>query len=399
MPERHATIKANFTKRGLAALEPRAKKYHVFDTQVRGLALRITPAGAKTFILSRKIHGQKEELTLGRFPDLSVEQARGKASDLNSRIASGQNPAKAVRAQRHSENATLGELFRRYLEEHALPHKKPKSIKEDKGIFSRYLERQWAKRRIKNITRNDVAALHLKVGETAGRFAANRLHALLRMLFNLATDWQLHEGPNPCIGVKLFKEPQRSRYIQPDEMPRFLSAVYQEQETFRDLFLILLLTGARVGNVRAMRFQDVDLNSGLWEIPDTKSSEPLAVPLVPEAVQILEARRSHYSHDTEWVFWGRDISKPVVGVQKAWRRTIARAGLENLRIHDARRTVGSWMAGANVSLSIIGKTLGHSTSAATEIYARLNVDPVRRALEELSDTMMKHGSGGVQSPS
>ena len=185
--------------------------------------------------------------------------------------------------------------------------------------------------------------------------------------------------------------------------------------TLRDYFLIALLTGARRANVLGMRWADVHLQRGIWSIPETKSGDGLAVPLVPEAIQILKRRRND---EDEWVFPGRGKSGHLVEPKGAWRRLIRRAaviilekrdpkrlpkrqpysdeqwssivrwaGLQDLRIHDLRRSLGSWQAATGASLSMIGKTLGHKNVSTTAIYARLNLDPVRGAMETATRAM------------
>jgi len=202
------------------------------------------------------------------------------ASEINARIAKGENPAEEKRA---IPELTLAELWREYLERHAKPHKKPRSLEEDEGLWNRHIK-PWQRRRLVDITKKEVATLHARIGEQSGHYAANRMHSLLRHMFNLAIQWELFEGSNPCLGVTRFKEKSRERFIQPNEMPSFIAALYQEpDETLRDVILLLLLTGARKSNVMAMQFEDVDFGGQVWRIPDSKSGETLTLPLVPMA--------------------------------------------------------------------------------------------------------------------
>ena len=136
-----------------------------------------------------------------------------------------------------------------------------------------------------------------------------------------------------------------------------------------------LLTGARKTNILEMRWDQ--LTGGMWRIPETKNGEVVVVPLVQQAQNILQARRERYG-DQPWVFPGPGKAGHLLEVRKAWVRICKRAGLENLRIHDLRRTLGSWQALSGASEIIIGKSLGHAAgSKATAVYARLGLDPVR----------------------
>ncbi len=171
----------------------------------------------------------------------------------------------------------------------------------------------------------------------------------------------------------MFKEQSRDRFLQPDELKAFFTALDAEQPLFRDFFALGLLTGARRANLQAMRWADMDLDAGFWRIPETKGGIPVVVPLVEAALSILRARRES-ADGSEYVFPGRrggHLTEP----KGSWKRICTAAGLADLRPHDLRRSLGSWMAGQNVSLTIIGRVLGHKSSAATMIYSRVALGP------------------------
>ena len=198
------------------------------------------------------------------------------------------------------------------------------------------------------------------------------------------------KGSNPAKGVRRFTERSRERFLQPDEMPRFLEALAREPNpTFRDFVLIALLTGARRANAQAMRWEEVHLERATWEIPVTKTGDRHTVPLSPEAVTILRHRKEHSV--SEWVFPSHGESGHLVEPKRAWKVLLERAEIQDLRIHDLRRTLGSWQAADGASLSIIGKTLGHKNVSTTAIYARLNLDPVRQAVNSATRAMLTAG--------
>ena len=238
--------KLNFTQTSLDRLRPSpsGKRTYYYDRKVRGLALAITPSGTKTFLLYRKIGGRPERITIGRFPDLSVEQARGAASTLNGQIALGINPQERRRAL-HAET-TLGSLFEQYLQRHAKVHKR--SWKGDQDQFLRFLS-PWRNRKLSSVRKEDIQTLFARVGRESGPYAANRLLALLHTMFNKAIEWGWDQ-PNPARGIRKFKERSRARFIEADEMPRFFAALAEEgNETVRDYVLVSLLTGSRRANV------------------------------------------------------------------------------------------------------------------------------------------------------
>ena len=234
---------------------------------------------------------------------------------------------------------------------YAEAHKKPDSVYEDKLKYNKFLK-PWANRRLSTIRKADVQALHSRVGTENGIYQANRLLALARSMFNKAEDIG-YRAENPAKGVKLFKEQSRDRFLQPGELKAFFAALEAEDDIVRDFYLMLLLTGARRSNVEAMQWADVDLHAAYWRIPETKAGMPVVVPLVAPALTILLAR-AELANGSPWVFPGRE-GKHIANPKDAWKRIVKEAGLSDVRPHDLRRSLGSWMAGQNTSLPIIGR--------------------------------------------
>jgi integrase len=379
--------KINFTKRAIATLPlPEKGKRGVWhDIKTRGLILTITGAGTKSFSAYRWIDGRPERIFLGRFPDLSIEQARGRVGEINAAVAKGENPAKRKRADRGE--FTLGGLFDEFMERHSKVHKK--SWKDDLSLYKRYLK-PWKNRKLSTVSKPDIQRLHSKIGKSGHPYGANRMLSLLSVLFNKAEEWGLWEKSNPTNGITRFKEKSRSRFLEADELPRFFQALSEEEnETVRDYFLISLLTGVRRANVQAMRWSEIHFERGKWEIEETKNGESQTVPLVAPALSILMERKE--ASDNEWVFPGCGRTGHLVEPRKGWVRLMERAGLENVRIHDLRRSLGSWQAATGANLSVIGKTLNHKNVATTAIYARLNIDPVRDSVEKATTAMLSAG--------
>lgn len=218
-----------------------------------------------------------------------------------------------------------------------------------------------------------------------------------------------------------------------DELPRFFASVGQEPNSaVRDFFLLSLLTGARRANVLAMRWNEVRLDEGIWRIPNTKNGTPQNVTLSPEAAAILTTRNE--AAEGAFVFPGGGESGHLVEPKKGWERIFDRdeltqlttriaaakgtfavkegeaindalqrarktamrlkldlegTRLEALRIHDLRRTLGSWQAKQGASLAIIGKSLNHKSQQATAIYAQLDLDPVRASVNMATAAMLE----------
>lgn len=376
--------KFNFTKAAIDNLPVPDKgwAYH-YDLKVQGLGIGIGSTGKKSFILYRKIHGRPERITLGRYPDLTIEQARGKASEINTDIARGLNPGEVKRGRQ--AELTFAELFAEYLERHAKPNKK--TWAEDESQFKTYLAKPLGKKKLSSIDRSSIAIIHSSITKAGHATTANRVKALVSSIFGWAISAGIWQS-NPAIGIKLNKEHSRDRFIQGDELPRFFQALADEQnDTMRDYFLMSLLTGARRANVLSMKWSDVKLDRAEWRIKETKNGTPQTVTLSPEAVVLLHNRKPVES--ATFVFPGSGKSGHLVEPKKGWKRILERAGIDDLRIHDLRRTLGSWQAKTGASLAIIGKSLNHKNQNTTAIYARLDLDPVRDSVNKATSAIMQ----------
>lgn len=380
----------NFTATVLHAVAPpRQGRLSVRDPKTPGLLLEVTPAGAKSFYLYRRIKNRPTRVRLGAFPAMTVEQARGEVAKLNGAIAAGADPSSSKRALRGE--LTLQELFDVYLEVHAKPHKR--TWKADIRNLDLYLA-IWKPRPLSSIRHADVQAWHARTGKKHGLYTANRALALLSKVFNTAAPDSLPVG-NPCRGVQKFREQSRDRFLSGAELAAFLPSVEAEpDETFRDFFKLALFTGARRGNVQAMRWVDLNLKAGVWRVPGEKSKngDPLQIVLCAPAVEILRQRKA--ATRGEWVLPSWGATGHLIEVKAAWKRIVKRAGLSNLRIHDLRRTMGSWQAATGATTAIIGKSLGHKSPSSTAVYARLDLDPVRLAVEKAVGAMLAAGKDG-----
>ena len=228
--------------------------------------------------------------------------------------------------------------------------------------------------------------MHLKVGNENGIYAANRLLALITVIFNKAIEWG-SDIKNPAINIQKFKESSRARFLQADELPRFFEALAQEpNKAIKDYIMISLLTGARKMNVLQMRWEQINFNQKIWTIPKTKNGEEHTIPLLQPVIDILNERKNN----GEWIFPSKSTAGHLVDPKKAWANLLKRAEIKNLRLHDLRRSLGSWQAATGASLSIIGKTLAHKNVSTTAIYARLNIDPVRDSLEKATTAILSY---------
>ena len=377
----------SFTIKALEALPlPEGKKrFYVHDIKESGLLIQMTAAGRKTFQFYRWYDGNPVRVTIGTFPDWTIEQARKEAQKYKADMANGINPADKKRKAR--TEMTFRELFEIYMERHAKTRKR--SWQADLNNFRLYLE-PLGKKRLSEIRKSHISAIHSRIGKKH-KVTANRILALVSSVFGRAIEFELWEDMNPCLGIRKFPEKSRERFLQADELPRFFEALNEEpNETLRDYIFISLLTGARRSNVLAMRWKELDLEQeGTWKIPVTKTGDSQTVTLTLEAIEILRIRKKETN--SFFVFPGNGKTGHLIEPKKGWRRILEKAGLKDLRIHDLRRTLGSWQAITGSSLPIIGKSLNHKNASTTAIYARLNLDPVRESVQKATVAMLEAG--------
>jgi integrase len=375
------------TKTLLAGLAVPAagKRQVIYDTETPKLAMRITHTGVRAFYVVKRMGGTMVWLKLGTFPDMSCEQARREADKVLGEFAKGENPAAVKRAVK--KELTFGEAFNDFLARKRKRDGSPiseKTKRDYKDLLRLYLDGIEGKR-LSAIERNEIKAIHARTTKKSAA-QADRVVAVVSAVFTFMLAQEQFSGQNPATRIQKNPAPSRDRFLQADELTPFFKALTEStNEIMRDFFLLALLTGARRANVSAMRWADLDLTAGVWRITKTKNGTPQAVTLSPEAVTILESRKAG---SCEFVFPGEGKTGHIVEPKKAWSTLIKAAGIENLRIHDLRRTLGSWQARTGASLPIIGKSLNHKTHQATAIYARLDLDPVRQSVNTATAAMM-----------
>lgn len=387
------TKRINFTKKAIEELGcPAGKRQdRVYDTKARGLFVLVSAAGVKTFYVRRKVKGRSELFLLGRYPELSVEQARAKAGGFHAAVTDGKNVAQAKRAER--AELTLGELFEEYVEKHL--KKSRKGWKAQQDNIDRYFD-HWKNHKLSSITQNDVELLHGVIGRKRGQYAANRMLDLLRAAYNKGISWHLFKGTNPAIGISEFKEQPRERVLQPNEVERFLQAVESEEnEMFKDFVQLCLLTGQRKSNVLAMRWADIDFRGRTWTIPGEKmkNGQSLVLALSQSEIELLTARNK----ESEWVFPGKGDTGHFVEPKRAWHNLLKRAEIKGLHIHDLRRSLASFMANSGADVSLIKSALNHKDIQTTlNVYVRTAKAAELEAREKAHNLMKEFGKAKVE---
>ena len=358
-----------------------------WDQAVTGLGLRIYPSGKKSFVLSYRSGGRKRLMVLGTFGVVTIDEARRQASKKLVSARDGNDPLDEKR--RATKGQTFGDLATAYIEDHAKPNKK--TWKEDERRLKQHTPAGWRGRRAASITRVDVSPLYAKIRARAP-YEANRLLALLRHLFRLGQEWgYIKEGtPNPAVVSKevRFKERKRKRWVKPEELPALAQAIDREPNIYvRSGIWLLLLTGLRKAELLAVRHEDIDWTRGVLRLPNTKSGDEQSASLSGPALAIMQATPA--MEGNPYLLPGAKKGRHLVNIDLPWRRIRKAAGLEDVRLHDLRRTVGSWMSQADVDLNKIKDALRHSAISTTLVYARLGQDAARKPMEDHGRRILK----------
>ena len=373
------------TERTIRDAKPEAKTRFLWDAQVKGLGVRITPAGAKAYVLFYRAAGRKRLATLARTSELSLKAARERAGDELAGIrAGGSDPLERQREAR--EAPTVAEGLDRFFDETvperiAIGKLKPKTVQEYR-LQSRTIRAAIGGRRVEAVTRRDIE----RMVKPLRPVMRNRMLALVSRLFTLFQSWEWCES-NPARFVEKAKEEPRDRTLSETEIAALADALEVESESSPVAVAAVrfaMTTGLRIGEVIAMQWIDVDFEGGRAVLPDTKTGrrsqslssaalEALTVlPRINGVEHVFSTGRAHVTYKT---------------VHGAFNRAARRAGLENVRLHDLRRTLMTRAAAAGIGTHVLRDLLGHKTTTMADRYVRHAGSAVADATERMGAEM------------
>jgi integrase len=374
---------------------PASSNRITYDAELPGFGVRVTAAGARAFVLNYRTGGRERRITIGQHPAWSVKAARDEAKRLRREIDSGRDPLAEEQAERAA--STVAHLCQEYTEHH-LPKKRARSQADDRAMLQREVLPRLGRLKVADVTFTDIDRLHREIttGKKRHRPApirANRVVALCSKMFAIAIrrGWRTD---NPAKGIERNPENKRERFLAGDEVVRLTAtlAEHRDQQS-ANIIRLLLLTGARRGEVLAMRWADLDLEAGVWVKPSahTKQKKAHRVPLSAPARQLLAG----IAQTGEHVFPSRTGGHRRE-IKDDWAAICRAAKLEGVRVHDLRHSYASFLASAGLSLPIIGALLGHTQAQTTARYAHLFDDPLRAATERVGAIVSPvEGSGEV----
>jgi integrase len=366
------------------------------DVVIPGLGLRITTSGFRAFTFDYRLKdgsGRQRRLTIGRFPYVTVERARRKARALREAIEQGQDPGGEKERKRSAAVArrmapSVAQLAERFLAEH-VSKRRPNTLDSYQRVFRNHILPAIGGMKVHEVATDDVQALHAKLTKAGKPYQANRAAAIMSKMFSLSEGWKMRpEGSNPARTIERNPERHRRRYLSGEELSKLVGTLETHPDTqSANAIRLLLLTGARRGEVLGMKWPDLVFGmKPTWRrhADDMKNKEDSWVPLSPPAAQLLLRIRDEQSTAGTlgtYVFPSADSkSRHVVDVRRLWRQVIKTTGIKNVRIHDCRHTFASQLVSSGASLALIGSLLAHRSVSSTARYAHLADDAQREAV-------------------
>jgi integrase len=377
------------------------------DDEVIGFGVQVRETGRKSFTLDYTFEGRRRRFFIGDFPDWSTVAARDQAKQIKRQVDQGIDPL-AIRDERRAA-PTVRHLVERYFEEH-LPRLAIDTASDCRSMMNAFVLPAWGNRKVIDIRRSDVDHLLVEVAKgrprprkvktkqkrykplqpsrpTPGR--ANRVGDTIRKMFNLAIRWEMRTD-NPAAGFIRNPENPRERFLNLDEITKVSDLLANHSnQLMANIIRLLMLTGARRGEVLNARWEQFDLEHGVWTKPaaTTKQRRMHRAPISAAAVQLLRTIRATIPDDCPWVFPGYAKGKPVHEVKRFWQSIREQAGIPDVRIHDLRHTFASLLVSGGMSLPMIGRLLGHTQVQTTHRYAHLFDDPLRVGLQQVDELL------------
>jgi integrase len=378
-------MKGKITKRTVDSITLGEKDVFLWDADLKGFGLKVSPSGSKVYLVQYRLGGREartQRYTIGKHGSpWTADKAREEARRLLGRIANEVDPIKERNAKLAGHRAdtvapTLAQFAARYVDEYAKPYKKPRTVEEDERNLRLHVNPALGGLKLKDITPGHIAKF-----QAAGRDRptnANRCRALLSHLFRIAEVWgERPPGSNPCRDIEKYRERKRERFLSADELVMLGDALEvaqgREPPSAIAAIRLLILTGCRLSEILSLRWEWIDFERCCLLLPDSKTGGK-TVPLGAPALRLLADLPRH--ENSRYVLPADRGVGHFVGIQKPWQRVRTTAGLDDVRIHDLRHSFASIAVSGGDSLYLVAKVLGHRQSRTTERYAHLKDDPV-----------------------
>lgn len=392
------------TKTIVDKLEPIEGKSQSFfrDASLKGFALRITSSGVKSFIVETRINGKVKRVTLGKYGNLTVEEARKQAKSLLGSVAKGEDPIAEKKAQKvHA--MTLKQVFNEYLK--TRKDLKPRTLTDYQCVLHEVVP-DWLDKPLINITREMIAKRHAQHGQTNSRARANNAMRVLRALFNFAIyEYQTGEG-QPIITINPVKYLSHTRawyrvdrkqtVIKPHQLAAWYKAVimlvevdnYRNALLWHDYFLLLLFTGMRKMEAASLKWSDIDLKSKTITLQDTKNHEIHTLPMSDFVFDLMERRSRNKT--SEYVFPADSKTGYIYEPKKAVNRVVELSGVP-FTLHDLRRTFATIADSLDLPAYALKRLLNHKmNNDVTAGYIMKDVERLRKPMQQIANFILEN---------
>ena len=368
-----------------------------WDSELPGFGIRVHSTGHKVYVAQARIPGGLPKRgVIGRYVEISTEDARRKAAEMIDRIRRGLDPAPPP----EPPEPTVADLAERYMTAHVEVNCRPGTVSQYRTLLDLHILPELGGLRLSEVNRSHASALHYRLRDNPNR--ANQAVGLFSRMFKLAMAWGMTPArPNPCRSVKRYRERDCERFLTEEEYAR-LGRVLSEAEPEGGLMAsavaavrLLLLTGCRRTEVLRLRWDDIDRAAGELRIRESKTG-PRRVPLTAPVERVLA--RIPRIEGNPWVIAGGRRGEPLKDINSYWHRLRERAGLKDLRLHDCRHSFASQALAIGEGLPTIARLLGHKTVMTTYRYAHLAEDSEKASVARVGDSigsdLLSAGPGG-----
>jgi integrase len=375
----------------VGSLGPDGRDRILFDRQLSGFGLRITPTGTKLFIAQARVSGTKRRVTIGQYPDLTVAQAREQAAHALLDIRRGADPVVERKTRIQAAAAgemTMAQLAEKWMNDHVRPKLKPRTIFDYERLLAQHILPALGRLSVARLDREDVVQLHLAMAKTPRR--ANYVVATTKAILNFAIDLKLRPpGSNPARRIKMYRQRVVERFLTEAEIAKAAEGIATAERAGKigphaaAGLRLALFTGARSGEITAAQWSHVDWDRKIIRLPDSKTNEPRTIHLSEAVLEVLRA----LPRVEPFIVAGAIDGEPFKNLGRSWIIAREYADLQNVRLHDLRHSYASLAASQGVSLQMIGKLLGHRVPATTARYAHLAKDAAAAVNDELGAAM------------
>jgi len=380
--------------------EGRTEQKRYYDRKLKGFGIRVTSGGTKAFFIEKLIGNKLRRITIGHYPELTVEMARKEAQKLLGKIATGINPS-AEKKEAKTKAITLKQTFEDYLR--ARKALKPTTILDYKRVLNQVVP-DWMKLQLLSITKDMIAKRHQQYGQRS-EARANLAMRVIRAIFNFAMgEYENAQGKSLIIENPVkrlshtrawYRVDRRQSIIKVYDLPAWYQGImkltnyhdYNKAEMLKDYFLLILFTGLRRHEAASLKWNQIDLQSKTMTIIDTKNHEHHTLPLSDYLTSLLIRRKQ--SAINEYVFPADSKERHLIDPRKAMLKVIQKSEV-TFTVHDLRRTFITTAESLDIPVYALKKLLNHKMSSdVTAGYVIIDVERLRKPMQMITDFLLK----------